>query len=62
VMIRKLEGPTTDFANTGLPQLTQAIASLQQAAESMNRLATEAEQSPQGLVGKAPAQEVKVKP
>lgn len=62
VMIKKLQGPTTDFATTGLPQLTQAIASLQQAANSLNRLASEAEQSPQALAAKPPAQEVQVKP
>jgi phospholipid/cholesterol/gamma-HCH transport system substrate-binding protein len=62
VLVNKLEGPTTDFAATGLPQLTQAIASLQQAADSMNRLAAEAEQSPRALAGKTPAQEVQVKP
>jgi phospholipid/cholesterol/gamma-HCH transport system substrate-binding protein len=62
VLVKKLEGPTTDFATNGLPQLTQAISSLQQAADSMSRLAAEAEQSPQALVSKAPAQEVQVKP
>jgi phospholipid/cholesterol/gamma-HCH transport system substrate-binding protein len=61
-MLKKLQGPTSDFATTGLPQLTQAIASLQQAADSLNRLAAEAEQSPQALVAKTPAQEVQVKP
>jgi phospholipid/cholesterol/gamma-HCH transport system substrate-binding protein len=61
-LLRKLEGPTTDFANSGLPQLTQAISSLQQAADSLNRLAIEAAQSPQALVAKAPAKEVQVKP
>jgi phospholipid/cholesterol/gamma-HCH transport system substrate-binding protein len=62
VLVKKLEGPTADFATTGLPQLTQAIASLQQAADSLNRLASEAEQSPRSLVAKPPAQEVQVKP
>ncbi|MDR3512318.1 MAG: MlaD family protein [Caulobacteraceae bacterium] len=61
-LVKRLEGPTTDFATTGLPQLTQAVASLQQAADSLNRLAAEAEQSPQALVTKAPAKEVQVKP
>jgi phospholipid/cholesterol/gamma-HCH transport system substrate-binding protein len=61
-LVKKLDGPTTDFATTGLPQLTQAINSLQQAADSLNRLAAEAEQSPQALVTKPPAQEVQVKP
>jgi phospholipid/cholesterol/gamma-HCH transport system substrate-binding protein len=61
-LLKKLYGPTTDFATTGLPQLTEAIASLRQASDSLNRLASEAEQSPQALVAKPPAQEVKVKP
>jgi phospholipid/cholesterol/gamma-HCH transport system substrate-binding protein len=61
-LIKRLQGPSTDFATTGLPQLTQAIASLQQAADSLNRLANEAQQSPQALATKAPAQEVQVKP
>ncbi len=61
-MIAKLQGPTTDFATTGLPQLTSAVVTLQQAAESLNRLASEAEQSPRNLVSKPPAKEVEVKP
>jgi phospholipid/cholesterol/gamma-HCH transport system substrate-binding protein len=61
-LLKRLDGPTTDFATSGLPQLTQAISSLQQAADSLNRLAADAEQSPQALVSKAPAQEVQVKP
>jgi phospholipid/cholesterol/gamma-HCH transport system substrate-binding protein len=61
-MLAKLEGPTTDFANTGLPQLTSAIASLKQAADSLNRLSNELEQSPQGVLSKGPAKEVQVKP
>ena len=61
-MIAKLQGPTTDFATTGLPQLTAAVASLQKAADTLNRLASEAEQSPQTLIAKPPAKEVEVKP
>jgi phospholipid/cholesterol/gamma-HCH transport system substrate-binding protein len=61
-MVAKLQGPTSDFATTGLPQLTSAIVSLQQTAESLNRLVAETEQNPQGLVGKTPAKQVQVKP
>jgi phospholipid/cholesterol/gamma-HCH transport system substrate-binding protein len=61
-LIDKLQGPTSDFANNGLPQLTSAVATLQQAAESLNRLSNEIEQSPQSLIAKAPAKEVEVKP
>jgi phospholipid/cholesterol/gamma-HCH transport system substrate-binding protein len=61
-MVAKLEGPTSDFATTGLPQLTSAIATLQQSAESLNRLVNEIEKNPQALVAKPPAKEVQVKP
>jgi phospholipid/cholesterol/gamma-HCH transport system substrate-binding protein len=61
-LLTKLQGPTVDFANNGLPQLTSAVGTLQQTAESLNRLSTEIEQSPQSLISKAPAKEVEVKP
>ncbi len=61
-MLSKLQGPTGDFATTGLPQLTQSAASLQQTAESLNRLVNEIEQNPQVLISKPPANEVQVKP
>ncbi len=61
-MVSNLEGPTSDFASTGLPQLSSAIVTLQSAAESLDRLVGEVEQNPRGLVGKAPAKEVEIKP
>lgn len=61
-MIAKLDGPTSEFAANGLPQLTAAVSSLQSTAESLDRLARELQANPQGLVGKAPASEKKVKP
>lgn len=61
-LLAKLQGPTGDFAHTGLPELTQAASSLQQTAESLNRLVEEIEQNPQVLVSKPPAKEVQVKP
>ena len=61
-MITRLEAPTTDFATTGLPQLTRAITTLQSAAESLDRLVGDIEQNPQGLVSKPPAKEVEVQP
>ena len=61
-MIGKLDGPTTEFADTGLPQLTRAITSLQATAESLDRLVGEVEQNPQGVVSKPPAKEVEVQP
>ena len=61
-LVSQLQGPSADFATNGLPQLTSAISSLQTATESLNRVVSEAEQSPQAFIGKTPAKEVKVKP
>lgn len=61
-MIGKLEGPTADFATNGLPQLTAAVMSLQQTAESLDRLVREIEANPRSLVSKPPAQELEVEP
>ena len=61
-IMARLDGPTTEFAANGLPQLTTAVASLQSAAESLDRLTRELQANPQGLVAKPPAIERKVKP
>jgi phospholipid/cholesterol/gamma-HCH transport system substrate-binding protein len=61
-MINKLQGPTSDFATNGLPQVTAAVVQLQNAAESLDRLVNEIERSPTGTLGKPAAEEVKVKP
>jgi phospholipid/cholesterol/gamma-HCH transport system substrate-binding protein len=60
--ISKLQAPTADFANNGLPQITSAIVQLQRAAESLQRLVNEIQRSPSGALGKPAAEEVKVKP
>jgi phospholipid/cholesterol/gamma-HCH transport system substrate-binding protein len=61
-MIHNLNGPTQDFANNGLPELTEAIDSLHQTSESLNQLIEEARSNPQGLVAKPPAKEIEVQP
>ncbi|MEY4254917.1 MAG: hypothetical protein RLZZ141_144 [Pseudomonadota bacterium] len=61
-LIAQLKEPTAEFAKTGLPRLSSAISTLQAAAESLDRLATEAEVNPRGLVTKAPAKELEVRP
>lgn len=61
-LIGKVKGPTTDFATSGLPQLTATAASLQQTSEALSDLLREARSSPQGLIAKPPSKEVKVKP
>jgi phospholipid/cholesterol/gamma-HCH transport system substrate-binding protein len=61
-LMAKLQGPAADFANNGLPQITAAVVELQTAAESLERLTNEIQRSPTGVLGKAAAEEVKVKP
>jgi phospholipid/cholesterol/gamma-HCH transport system substrate-binding protein len=62
VVVARLKGPTSDFANSGLPQLTSAIASLQTATENLDRLIEEVEQNPRGFLNKEPPKSVEVKP
>jgi phospholipid/cholesterol/gamma-HCH transport system substrate-binding protein len=59
-MIARLQGPTSDFATNGLPQVTAAVIQLQNAAESLERLVNEIQSSPTGALGKPSAKEVKV--
>ncbi len=61
-MIGKLEGPTSDFATNGLPQLTSTISSLQETSRSLDALLKEVHRSPTGALAKPRAKEVKVKP
>jgi phospholipid/cholesterol/gamma-HCH transport system substrate-binding protein len=61
-LMGRLEGPMGDFATTGLHQITSASASLQQAADSLDRILGEIQQSPAGLLTRPPAQEIEVKP
>jgi phospholipid/cholesterol/gamma-HCH transport system substrate-binding protein len=59
--LAKLQGPTTDFATRGLPQLSSTIVSLEQTSKSLDTLARELQASPQGALAKPPAKELKVK-
>ncbi len=61
-LIAKTQGPASDFAATGLPELTAAAQSLQETSEALKQLLREAQRSPQGLIAKPPSKEVKVKP
>jgi phospholipid/cholesterol/gamma-HCH transport system substrate-binding protein len=61
-IMNKLDGPTTDFADNGLPALTSAISSLQTATDSLNRVLNEAERSPRALISKPTDKEIEVKP
>jgi phospholipid/cholesterol/gamma-HCH transport system substrate-binding protein len=61
-MITKLEGPTSDFATNGLPQITQAVIQLQTAAEALERLVNDIQSSPTGLISKGRSEELEVQP
>ncbi|MBS0410618.1 MAG: MCE family protein [Proteobacteria bacterium] len=61
-LLAKLDGPTGDFAKTGLPQIQSAVTSLQQATEHLDAVLGEIQSSPQGLISKPPSKEVEVKP
>jgi len=62
LMIDKLQGPTSDFATNGLPQITASVIELQNAAQSLQRLVNDVQASPASVIGKSQAQEIKVKP
>ena len=61
-LVNKLQGPTADFASSGLPQLSTAIASLETATQSLDRIVGGIEQNPRGFVAKPPARELEVRP
>lgn len=61
-MVSQLEGPTSEFATTGLPQLTSTITTLQETSESLQRLIDEVNRSPRGALSKPPVKEVEVQP
>jgi len=61
-VVEGLQGPTTDFATTGLPQLTRTIVTLQTTAEDLDRVVNEVERNPRSLLTKAPARQLEVKP
>ncbi len=61
-MIDNLKGPTSQFAVTGLPRMTSALISLQRATDHLDQVMGEIETNPRGLVGKAPAKQIEVKP
>lgn len=61
-ILNDLQGPTADFATYGLPEITRAAETLQDAAASLTRVTDEVGNDPRSLVSKAPAKEIEVKP
>ena len=61
-MVAKLQGPTVQFATTGLPQLSRTIVTLQTTAEDLDRVVNEVERNPRQLLTKTPARQIRVRP
>ena len=61
-MLKKLDGPTSDFATNGLPQLTATIAQLEVSLRKLDVLVDEVERDPRAFINKPPAKQVEVKP
>ena len=60
-MISRLQGPTSDFATNGLPQITAAVIQLQSSAEALERLVNDVQaRGATGALAKPAAQEVTV--
>jgi phospholipid/cholesterol/gamma-HCH transport system substrate-binding protein len=62
VLLKKLQGPTSDFATNGLPQLTATITQLEVSLQHLDRLVDEIERDPRAFVNKPQAKQVEVKP
>jgi phospholipid/cholesterol/gamma-HCH transport system substrate-binding protein len=58
--VQQIAEPTTEFARTGLPQISAAVVSLQEAADSVERLTNQINQSPSGLLTRRSARELEV--
>lgn len=61
-ILGKVAGPTETFATEGLPQLTGTIESLGRATDHLDQVLGEVQANPRGLIGKAPAKQVEVRP
>lgn len=57
-----LERPVGEFADTGLPQLTEAIGTLNEAAESLQELVDDVRASPRELIARPESKEMEVRP
>jgi phospholipid/cholesterol/gamma-HCH transport system substrate-binding protein len=60
--VNGLEGPATDFATTGLPQLQNAIQQLEGATASLEDLIDEVRTSPREFIGRAATRGMEVQP
>ena len=61
-LLQKLNGPVSDFANNGAPQISSAVSDLQRTTNQLDRLLGELQADPQGLITKPRAKDIQVKP
>ena len=61
-LLQKFNGPASDFANNGAPQISSAVADLQRTTNQLDRLLGELQANPQGLIAKPRARDIQVKP
>jgi len=59
-MTGQLQGPVGQFADQGLPQLTDAIAQLEEATATLNELIADVNRSPREFIQRAPSQELEI--
>lgn len=59
-MTGQLQGPVGQFADEGLPQLTGAIAELEEATATLNELIADVNRSPREFIQRAPSQEMEI--
>lgn len=59
-MTGQLQGPVGQFADEGLPQLTGAIAELEEATATLNDLISDVNRSPREFIQRPPSQEMEI--
>ena len=55
-----IQGPVSDFATNGLPRFANAIQSLEEAADSLDRLVDDVRSSPRDFIGRPESIELEV--
>lgn len=59
-LIARIDGPVTEFSTTTVPSINAAMNSIQEAADAMDRLASDIQQDPQGLLTRPEGKEVEI--
>lgn len=59
-MTDQLQGPVGEFADQGLPQLTDTIAQLEEATATLNALIADVNRSPREFIQRAPSEEMEI--